>query len=54
MVGLRIKTPPIENRRDRQKENTICLTVAEELSFTHLGYKDSFTVPGSIDNPTAA
>lgn len=51
MVGLSIKHLPL---RDRQKENTICLTVGEELSLTHLGYKVSFTVPTSIDNPTTA
>ncbi|KAI4825353.1 hypothetical protein KUCAC02_021038 [Chaenocephalus aceratus] len=38
MVGLRHYTPPIENRRDWQKENTICLTLGEELSSNHLGY----------------
>lgn len=54
MVGLSIKHLPLRTRRDRQKENTICLTVGEELSFTHLGYKVSFTVPSSIDNLTAA
>lgn len=55
MVGLSIKHLPLRTREtDRQKENTICLTVGEVLSFTYLGYKVSFTVPSSIDNPTAA
>lgn len=43
MVGLSIKHLPLRT----DKENTICLTLGEELSFTHLGYKVSLAVPGS-------
>lgn len=40
--------------RSGQKDLTICLTLGEELSFTHLGYTLLFTVPRTIHNPTTA
>lgn len=49
-VGLSIKHLPLRT----DKENTICLTLGEELSFTHLGYKVSSAVPSATDNPTTA
>lgn len=36
--GAQYDHPPLRSR-ERQKENTICLTVDEKLCFTHLGHK---------------